>query len=105
VALLLGVGAFASLGLLLAGTLRPQATLAVTNLVWVLLAGVGGLLLPLRHLHPLAHSLITLLPSSALGDAMRAALIHGTFDLAAFVVLAVWAVLGAAAAIRFFRWD
>jgi hypothetical protein len=36
---------------------------------------------------------------------MRAALIHGTFDLAAFVVLAVWAVLGAAAAIRFFRWD
>ena len=27
------------LGLLVAGTVRPEATLAITNLLWVLLAG------------------------------------------------------------------
>ena len=35
--LLLGAAAFTGLGLLLAGTVRAEATLAVTNLVWVLL--------------------------------------------------------------------
>ncbi len=43
----LGTAAFGSLGLLIAGTLRAEATLAVANLVYVLLLVGGGLLVPL----------------------------------------------------------
>jgi ABC-2 type transport system permease protein len=103
--LLLGSIAFTSLGLLIAGTLRPQATLAVTNLVWVLLAAVGGLLLPLSKLPGLLGTAATLLPSSALGEGLRAALIHGRIDPTSLLVLAVWSVLGTAAAVRWFRWE
>ena len=39
--LLLGSAAFVALALLLAGTLRAEAVLAVANLVWVLLLGLG----------------------------------------------------------------
>src|SRR5690606_42065708 len=45
-ALLSGAAALVSWGVLMAGTLRPEATLAVANLLWVLIACVGGLLLP-----------------------------------------------------------
>src|SRR5699024_9553364 len=38
-----GTACLLSLGLLMAGTLRAEATLAATNLIWVLMAGVGGL--------------------------------------------------------------
>lgn len=103
--LLLGAVAFTSLGLLIAGTLRPQATLAITNLVWVLLAAVGGLLLPLSKLPGLVGTVATLLPSSALGEGLRGALIHGTIDPTSLLVLAAWAVLGTAAAVRWFHWD
>ena len=41
--LLLGSAAFVALALLLAGTLRAEAVLAVANLVWVLLLGLGVL--------------------------------------------------------------
>ena len=41
--LLLGAAAFVALGLLLAGALRAEAVLAVANLVWVLLLGLGTL--------------------------------------------------------------
>lgn len=105
VILLLGAAAFTSLGLLIAGTLRPQATLAITNLVWVLLAAVGGLLLPLSKLPDLMGTAATLLPSSALGEGLRAALIHGNSDPTSLLVLTVWAGVGTAAAVRWFRWE
>ena len=41
-ATVLGVVAFASLGLLLAGTLRAEAVLAASDLIWVLLVVGGG---------------------------------------------------------------
>ena len=43
----LGTAAFASLGLLIAGSLRAEATLAAANLVYILLAAGGGVVLPL----------------------------------------------------------
>ena len=42
-----GTAAFAGLGLLLAGTLRAEATLAAANLAWFLLLFFGGVLFPL----------------------------------------------------------
>jgi ABC-2 type transport system permease protein len=43
-----GTAAFSSLGLLMAGTLRAEATLAAANLVYLLLLVSGGIAVPLR---------------------------------------------------------
>ena len=104
VAVLLGTAAFTSLGLLLAGTVRAEGVLAAANLVWVLFLAGGGVLVPPAKLGGWGH-VAGLLPSGALGDALRAALGSGTADVGALVVLAVWAAAAAAVTARFFRWD
>lgn len=100
-----GAVAFTALGLLIAGTLRPEATLAVTNLIWILLAAGGGTVLPRSTLPDAVQPLVGVLPSSALGDGLRTALQTGTFDLASFALLWGWAVVAGAAAIRWFKWS
>jgi ABC-2 type transport system permease protein len=103
-ALVLGTVAFTALGLLLAGTLRAEAVLAVANLVWVLLLAGGGVLVATSRLGAWGQG-AALLPSGALGDALRAALTTGSVDLRALLVLMVWGAAAAALAARFFRWD
>jgi ABC-2 type transport system permease protein len=101
---ILGTLAFAGLGLSLAGTLRAEATLAVANLVNLLLMFGGAIVVP-RSEYGAAGEWVQFLPSAALGDAMRTALIDGGFDWQPIGILVVWAVIGAAAAARWFRWD
>jgi len=103
VAGILGTAAFTALGLLLAGTLRAEAVLALANLIWVLLLAGGGVVLA-AHRMGVAGSVIELLPSAALGDAMRATLIDGQWPWSDLIVLAVWAMAGTAAVVRWFRW-
>lgn len=99
---LLGTAALLSLGLLMAGTVRAEATLAGANLIWVLMAGVGGLVLA----HPGEWgTVVGYLPSGALGDAMRAAVGGAGFDVKALIVLLVWGLLGTLAARRWFRFE
>lgn len=104
VAMLLGASAFTSLALLVAGTLRAEAVLAVANLALLLLALVGGVIVPASRLPgPLEH-IALLLPSGALGEAMRQAFQHGALPAWSVVVLVGWtAALGWGAA-RLFRW-
>ncbi|MHA6967903.1 ABC transporter permease [Glutamicibacter bergerei] len=103
--LLLGAATFTALGLLIAGTVRPEATLAITNLAWVLLAGVGGVLFPLTMAPAWLQPTLDALPSAALGDALRAALIEGHFSLASVIFLVLWAAAGSFAAIKLFKWN
>jgi ABC-2 type transport system permease protein len=103
-ALVAGTAAFASLGLLVAGTLRAEATLAAANLIYLLLMAGGAVVLP-AHAYGGAEHALTWLPSGALGEAMRGALIHGTLVGRDLVVLAAWAVLGAALTARTFKWE
>ncbi|GGK74717.1 ABC transporter permease [Ornithinimicrobium pekingense] len=105
VTVVLGATVFALLAACLGGTLRAEAVLALANLVWVLLAAGGGVLLPARVLpEPLA-LLVGLLPSAALGDGLRTALVDGGVDLRAFLVLLLWGVLAAVVARRYLRWS
>ncbi|MBD8869394.1 ABC transporter permease [Nocardioides donggukensis] len=101
---LLGTAAFASLGLALAGTLRAEATLAAANLVYLLLLMGGGVVLP-RSSYGAAGDVLQVLPSAALGDVMRAALVDGSADLSGLLVLLVWAAVGSVLAGRYFRWE
>ncbi|MFI7483782.1 ABC transporter permease [Kocuria sp. M1R5S2] len=103
--LLVGAAAFTGLGLLLAGTVRAEATLAVTNLVWVLLAAVGGTLFPSSTLPTGLTWLVDLLPSGALGAALRETFLTGAPSLLPVLVLMAWAAAAWAAAVRWFRWS
>jgi ABC-2 type transport system permease protein len=100
----LGTAAFVSLGLLLAGTLRAEAVLAAANLIWVLLLAGGGVVLAASRLGPLG-PIVQWLPSGALGDALRTALASGGWPGRDLAVLLAWAVAGALATTRWFRWD
>ncbi|MFE3142711.1 ABC transporter permease [Streptomyces scopuliridis] len=104
--LVLGTAAFSGLGLLMAGTLRAEATLAAANLVFLLLLVGGGVIVPLDEFPDAARSVLGLLPISALSDGLREVLQHGAAlpwgDLG---ILAVWAALGLGAAGAFFRWE
>jgi ABC-2 type transport system permease protein len=103
VSLLLGSATFVALALLLAGTLRAEAVLALANLVWVLLLGLG-VLVPTALLPGILGEVAALLPSGALGDAMRASLVDGTWPWPQWAVLLAWGLVAAALASRYFRW-
>ncbi|MBI0293562.1 ABC transporter permease [Streptomyces sp. PRKS01-29] len=104
--LILGTAAFSGLGLLMAGTLKAEATLAAANLVFLLLLVAGGVIVSLDKFPGAVRSALELLPISALSDGLRDVLQDGAGtpwrDLG---ILAVWAVLGLGAAARFFRWE
>jgi ABC-2 type transport system permease protein len=104
--LVLGTGACSGLGLLMAGTLKAEATLAAANLVFLLLLVGGGVLVPLSKFPGAVRAVLELLPLSALSDGLRAVLQHGaTAPWSDLGILVVWAVLGLGAAAVFFRWE
>ncbi|MBD0738977.1 ABC transporter permease [Streptomyces sp. CBMA29] len=104
--LLLGTAAFSGLGLLMAGTLKAEATLAAANLVFILLLVAGGVIVPLSKFSGGVQSVLKLLPISALSDGLRDVLQHGaSMPWGDLGILAVWAVVGLALAARFFRWE
>jgi len=103
-ALLLGTFAFASLGLFLAGVLRAEATLAAANLVYLLLMAGGAVVLPSSAYGAFGH-VAAWLPSGALGNGLRSALINGTLNLHSVTVLLVWSLVGAVLTARTFSWE
>ncbi len=103
-AVALGTAAFAALGLFVAGVLRAEATLALANLVYLLLMAGGGVVLP-TSTYGAAAGVIQWLPSAALGEAMRAALVDATVDGRALLVLVAWAAVGTVLTARTFKWE
>lgn len=104
--LVLGTAAFSGLGLLMAGTLKAEATLAAANLVFLLLLVAGGVIVPLSDFPPAVREVLGLLPISALSDGLRGVLEHGAgMPWGDAGILAGWAVLALGAAARLFRWE
>lgn len=104
--LLIGTIAFAGLGLLLAGTLRAEANLAVANGLYLALLFLGGMAYPLTKLPSAIRSLAELLPAAALAESVRGAL-DSPIDVPvkSVVVLVVWAILLPVLAAKLFRWE
>jgi len=104
--LLLGTAAFSTLGLLMAGTLRAEATLAAANLVYLILLVLGGVAFPLTDFSSGVRDVLQYLPISALSTGLRHVLARGHgVPARSWLTLAVWTVIGGAAAARWFRWD
>jgi ABC-2 type transport system permease protein len=104
--IVLGTAAFGGLGLLLAGTLRAEVTLAAANLIWLVLLFAGGIAIPLSKYPPAVRDVLQYLPSAALSDGLHQVLQTGAgFPVRAVLTLLVWAALALPAAARWFRWE
>jgi ABC-2 type transport system permease protein len=104
--LVLGTAAFGGLGLLVAGTLRAEVTLAGANLAWLILLFGGGIAIPLSKFPDSLQSVLQFLPSAALSNGLHRVLQGGAqFPLLPIVTLLVWAAVALPAAARWFRWE
>ncbi|GAA2026498.1 ABC transporter permease [Catenulispora yoronensis] len=102
----LATGTFAGLGLLMAGTLRAEATLGLANFVFLLLLAGGGVIIPLSKFPSGVRPVLDALPITALTNGLRDVLQHGaTLPWANVGILAAWAVAAIAAAARTFKWE
>jgi ABC-2 type transport system permease protein len=102
---LCGTAAFASLGLLMAGILRAEATLAAANLLYLLLLVGGAVMTPVKEYPDSLQRVIQLLPSAALANGLANSTLEGVVPWTAALSLALWAgVLGYLVS-RTFRWD
>ncbi|MCF8569796.1 ABC transporter permease [Gordonia sp. HY002] len=100
----LGTVAFAVLGLLLGGTMKAEVVLALGNLIWFVLLGLGSLVVFDEHVPSVVHWAARCSPSGALTEALTRAL-DSSVDLFGIGVLAAWAVVGGALAVRWFRFQ
>jgi ABC-2 type transport system permease protein len=101
-----GTAAFAGLGLLMAGTLRAEATLAAANLAWFLLLFFGGVLFPLSKFPAGVAQVLQFLPTAALSDGLRGVLRDGAgLPVQSLLTLVVWAILALGAAAATFKWE
>ena len=108
-AVLLGTATFVGLGLLLAGTLRAEATLALANGLFLGFLMLGGIVLPIDHLPDAVRPIAALLPATALADLLRISLASGAPATASAAtsaaILAAWAIGAAILTVRTFRWE
>lgn len=103
---LMGIAAFIGLALLLGGTLRAEAVLGIANLVWLVLVGIGGIIIPLSSSPEWMQLVGEATPAGALTTGMRAVLTDGTGPgLGTIVILGAWIIIGWAGTMRWFRWQ
>ena len=102
----LGAASFVGIGLLLAGRLRAEMNLALQNLLFLVLLLGSGMIIPLDELPGSVSSLSGYLPSGALTELVRNALVGGGTEIGrSWIVLIVWAIIAPAAASATFRWE
>ncbi|MBV8932106.1 MAG: ABC transporter permease [Kutzneria sp.] len=102
--ILLGTLAFGALGALLGGALRAEIVLAAANFVWFALLLVGGIALPAGALPGGLDAVVGLLPSGALAESLRSALVDGMAPgWQPVLVLLCWGAAGAGLAVKTIR--
>lgn len=105
-AIALGTIAFAGLGLLMAGTLRAEITLAGANGLYLVLLLLGGMIIPLDELPAALATVAKLLPAAALAAAVDGTLTAGASVPGwAWLTLTAWAIAMPLAAALTFRWE
>ena len=102
----LGTIAFSGLGLLMAGQLRGEVTLAAANGLYLVLLLLGGMVIPLSALPDGMRRAAELLPSGALVEVLIGTLnASRSVPTHAWLVLIAWAIAAPLAAAKTFRWE
>jgi ABC-2 type transport system permease protein len=102
--LVVGAVTHTALGLLLAGTLRAEATLALSNALFLVLLVIGGVSFDPAVLPDGLAAIGRLSPLGALGEALRVAF-DGGRPAGPLALVAGWGVVAIAVATRAFRWE
>ncbi|WP_448850795.1 ABC transporter permease [Corynebacterium sp. 335C] len=102
--MLLGTVVFTVLGLLMGGTLSAELILALANLIWFVLLGAAALVAVGPELSDAAVTALSVIPSVALTEAIMG-VFEGRVAWFCYIVLLVWAVIGAWVAVRYFRFE
>ena len=106
IALLAGTSAFTGLGLLMAGSLRAEVTLAAANGLYLALLLLGGMIFPISRLPAGLRYVAESLPSGALSQVLHSAVNAAVpQSFGEWLVLACWAIVAPVAAAGTFRWD
>jgi ABC-2 type transport system permease protein len=106
IGVILGTIAFAGLGLLMAGQLKGEVTLAAANGLYLILLLLGGMVIPLSELPTALRRIAELLPSGALTQVLVGTLNAGrSVPAHAWIVLLVWAIGAPLLAAKTFRWE
>lgn len=101
-----GSAAFVGVGLTLAGRLRAELNLALQNALFLVFLLLGGMVIPFEDLPGPLADVARLLPSGALADVLRDALVGGADQPGtSWIVLGTWAVVAPILAAMTFRWD
>lgn len=105
-AVITGTIAFGGVGLFIAGRLRAEINLAAQNGLYLVLLLLGGMVIPFDELpEPLA-AVAKCLPSGALADVLRDALVGGADRPGtSWIVLGAWALVAPALTAFTFRWE
>ncbi len=107
-AILLGSLTFGGLGLLMAGRLRAEATLALANGLFLAFLLLGGIIIPIDRLPAGLAAFAQVLPVNPLAEALRIALATpgaAADPLGPLSALLAWGVVSAGLASITFRWD
>lgn len=104
-AVLAGAVTFTALGLLMAGALRAEATLALSNALFLVLLMVSGVAFDAAALPDGLAAIGRALPVGALGEVLRAAFAGEGLSAGFFAVVVGWGAVAVALAARTFRWE
>ena len=105
-AVVLGTFAFAGIGLFLAGNLRGEVNLAASNGLYLVLLLIGGIVFPLDKLPGALSAISRCLPTAALSDVLRDALMSAReHTTSSWIVLLVWAIAAPVLAAKTFKWN
>jgi ABC-2 type transport system permease protein len=98
---IVGTLSFGALGVLLGGALKAEVVLALANVVWFVLLLAGGIAVPAASMPDAFAAVVGLLPSGALAEGMRTALVDGAVpSWSAFAVLLGWGAVAGLLAVR-----
>ncbi|HLR55135.1 MAG TPA: ABC transporter permease [Actinomycetales bacterium] len=103
--ILIATCTFAAWALLLAGTLRAEAVLALANLIWLFLVMTAFAILVSRQMPAAISEIASFFPSGALVAALGEGVGNHTIAIGPHLVLAGWLIAGAGATTRWFKWD
>lgn len=104
-AVVTGAVTFTALGLLMAGALRAEATLALSNALFLVLLMVSGVAFEADTLPDGLAAIGRALPVGALGEVLRSAFAGEGLAVTAFAVVIGWGAAAVGLAARTFRWE
>lgn len=106
-AILTGAAAFAALGIAITTVVRTaDGSSAVVNAIFLPAAFISGVFFSTEEMPAILEAIAEILPLTHFLDLVRATFVSGeSFAPSAVAAVVVWGIIGAAVALRMFRWE